>query len=404
MAMATAQTKDTKRFFVRLRHPNQMDALVPAVPMVAGAYRSRTDETLLIASLAPEEVNRLEGQDVEIIPSTQYQPLQELDAVHAALPSHPASMNDVMARIKADEAWAISRGQGVHVAIVDTGICGTLPEFAGSKKSPFKWSASPNDDPWTDTRGHGSMTAAIAAASTASGGRYNGVAPDSPIIPCKTSFDDTELYQIYDYLIQLVDSGQVKKLVVNNSYGRYVCAAPKISRDDPFPGILLRAIAKGIVVVFAAGNNHVVICNNDPTKCDPNSIWSVNSFDEVLSVGTVDQNNRMDQPPQTPNGYSHRDSSRGPGQFATVHPKPDCVAPTYGEVVWGCGYVAMEWWGTSGAAPQVTGLAALILSRNPGLSVADVGDIISTSCVPVGLAPSCAGAGLIHCSAAVAKA
>ena len=127
-------------------------------------------------------------------------------------------------------------------------------------------------------------------------------------------------------------------------------------------------------------------------------------LDEVLSVGTVDRNNRMDQPPQTSGGYSHRDSSRGPGQFATANPKPDCVAPTYGEVVWGCGYVAMEWWGTSGAAPQVTGLAALILSKKPSLSVADVGDIIKKTCVPIGLAPTCAGAGLIDCLAAMSKA
>jgi serine protease AprX len=404
MPKVATKVMATKRFFVRMKHAAQMDALLPAVPLVANAYRSKTDEKVLIASLGPGEVDRLAKQDVDIIPSTQYQPLQEPESVHVALDYHPLNMNDVMSHIKADQAWEQSRGQDVHVAIVDTGVCGTLPEFAGKKKSAFKWSPIPSDDPWTDTKGHGSMTAAIAAASNANGGKYNGVAPDSPIIPCKTSFDDTELYQIYEYLIQLVENGDVKRLVVNNSYGRYVCAPPNVRRDDPFPSLLLRAISKGIVVVFAAGNNHVFICKNDPTKCNPNSIWSVNSFDEVLSVGTVDRNNRMDQPPQTPGGYSHQDSSRGPGQFATANPKPDCVAPTYGEVVWGCGYVPMEWWGTSGAAPQVTGLAALMLSKNPSLSVADVGGIIKKTCVPIGLAPTCAGAGLIDCSTAVSKA
>src|SRR5436189_6400773 len=79
-----------------------------------------------------------------------------------------------------------------------------------------------------------------------------------------------------------------------------------------------------------------------------------------------------------------------------------------GSNVWrsclGLRYVAMEWWGTSGAAPQVTGLAALILSKKPSLSVADVGDIIKKTCVPIGLAPTCAGAGLIDCLAAMSKA
>jgi hypothetical protein len=200
------------------------------------------------------------------------------------------------------------------------------------------------------------MTGAIAAGTTAAGGRYNGVAPDSPIIACKTSFDDTELYQIYDYLIQLVDSKQIGRLAVNNSYGLYQCAAPAVTRDDPFPSIISLAVSKGIVVVFAAGNNHVFVCGNDPTQCAPNTIWGANSMDEILSVGTVNRNNRMDQPPATSGGYSHRDSSRGPGQLAQNTTKPDCVAPTYGEVMWGCGYSAMEWWGTSGAAPQVTRL------------------------------------------------
>jgi serine protease AprX len=245
------------------------------------------------------------------------------------------------------------------------------------------------------------MTGAIAAGTTASGGRYNGVAPDSPIIACKTSFDDTELYQIYDYLIQLVDSKQIGRLVVSNSYGSYICAPPPVTRDDPFPSIVSLAVSKGVVVVFAAGNNHVVVCGNDPTQCTPNTIWGANSMDEILSVGTVNRNNRMDQPPAQPGDYCHRDSSRGPGQLASATTKPDCVAPTYGEVMWGCGYSAMEWWGTSGAAPQVAGLAALILSKNSSLTPSQVQTIIKGSCVNIGLAATCAGAGLIDCVAAV---
>jgi subtilisin family serine protease len=230
------------------------------------------------------------------------------------------------------------------------------------------------------------------------------VAPDARLIACKTTFDDTELYQIYDLLIQQVEQGHIGRLVVNNSYGAYQCTPPSISLTDPFPRIVQRAISKGIVVVFAAGNNHVVVCGKDPTQCAPNSIWGVNSLDDIVSVGTVDANNRMDQPPSSPGGYSHRDSSRGPGQFASRTVKPDCVAPTYGEVMWGCGYSAMEWWGTSGAAPQVSGLAALLLSKNPALTSREIQDIIKASCISLPLAETCAGAGLIDCEAAVASA
>jgi serine protease AprX len=151
------------------------------------------------------------------------------------------------------------------------------------------------------------------------------------------------------------------------------------------------------VVVYAAGNNHYdVLCNHDPTKCSSNTIWAVNSMDEVLSVGTVNWDNRMDT-------GQHANSSRGPGQWANVHKKPDCVAPTYGEIIWGSGYQVMEWWGTSGACPQVAGLAALLLSAEPRLTPAQVGDIIRQTCRDIQLPKTCAGAGLIDCEAAVAQ-
>src|SRR5262249_29385074 len=134
----------------------------------------------------------------------------------------------------------------------------------------------------------------------------------------------------------------------------------------------------------------------DPTKCSPNSIWAVNSMDEVLSVGTVNWNSRMDS-------GQHANSSRGPGQWATINKKPDCVAPTYGEVIWGSSYQVMEWWGTSGACPQVAGLAALLLSADSKLTPAQVGDIIRQTCRAIQLPKTCAGAGLIDCEAAVEK-
>jgi serine protease AprX len=398
---SSPETTASPRYFIRMRHPSQMAALAP-MAATANAYRSKSHANILIAELEPRDVEKLNKAEVEVIPSRRYEPLQlRSRRVQIPLDTQPFSLTDVLAQTRASEAWAMSRGAGVSIAMVDTGICGTMPEFAGTKKSQFRWAGPGQGDPWTDQQGHGSMTASIAAGSTASGGRYNGVAPDSPIIACKTSFDDTELYQIYDYLIQLVSNQQIGRLVVSNSYGSYVCAPPPVTREDPFPSIVALAVSKGIVVVFAAGNNHVVICGNDPTQCSPNTIWSANSMDEVLSIGTVNRNNRMDQPPATPGGYSHRDSSRGPGQLAQSSTKPDCVAPTYGDVMWGCGYNTMEWWGTSGAAPQVAGLAALMLAKNSALTPAQIQTIIRNSCVNIGLPPTCAGAGLIDCAAAV---
>jgi subtilisin family serine protease len=354
---------------------------------------------VMTAALSEKEVERLLKFGAEVTPSGQHQPVAaSLERVYRPLASHPHSMIDVMQHVKAPAAWKLARGENVHVAIIDTGVCGTDAEFPAWKQSPHRWSHD-GSDAWTDDAGHGSMTAAAAAATNSDGGRYNGVAPDASIIACKTTFDDTEIFDIYDYLISLVKSQKVGRLVTNNSYGDYRCSEvtvpPQVTR------VIRTAVDAGIVIVFAAGNNHVVVCHNDPSACEKNTIWGLNSLDEVLSVGTVNHENRMSDPPAVSGDYSHRDSSRGPGQFAKKTTKPDCVAPTYGEVVWGCGYQAMEWWGTSGAAPQVAGLAALVLEREPGLSPEQVYDRIRGTCTDIGLGRECAGHGLINCEMAV---
>lgn len=58
-------------------------------------------------------------------------------------------------------------------------------------------------------------------------------------------------------------------------------------------------------------------------------------------------------------------------------------------------------WGTSGAAPQVAGLLALLLSRDPSLSRDALFDIVLTTASDLGFAHSCQGHGLIDCRSAL---
>jgi serine protease AprX len=244
------------------------------------------------------------------------------------------------------------------------------------------------------------MCATIAGATKSAGGKFDGVAPDATILSARTTLMASDIHIIYDELISAKKGGKIPgPLVISNSYGLYTCSAPTgLPEDHPYLDIVVEAVKNSIPVVFAAGNNHWdVLCKYDPKACTPNTIWGVNSHDMVMSVGTVNENN-SNQDSATP----HPNSSRGPGQWAHSTTKPDCVAPTYGEVVWGCGYRHMDWWGTSGACPQVAGLAALLLSANPALSPAQVYNIIRRTCKVLGAPPTCVGAGLIDCAAAVA--
>jgi subtilisin family serine protease len=233
------------------------------------------------------------------------------------------------------------------------------------------------------------------------------VAPLASVISCRTDFSASDIADLYDALVTARRSGQIAgPIVVNNSYGLYTCSPPGVlPPDHPFFDQIQVALDVGIVVVFAAGNNHYdVKCNHPPGADGPNTIWGPNSHDRVLSVGTVNRNN-SNREPATP----HVNSSRGPGEWARDYPKPDCVAPTYGTVIWGNELKPMAWWGTSGAAPQAAGLAALIQSYAVqslgGAFLPDeINDIIRTSCRLLEAPPTCVGRGLIDCGAALAVA
>lgn len=394
-------------------------AFLSVDPIASQPYLSRTDPQLLIGDLSEQEVEAAQRSGAQVFADVRFEhfasnPLEwrpeaarywgRPDAQALLAPSNDqavtqAGLTEVLQQIRAPEAWTRSRGKEVTIAIVDTGICGSLAELPGVKRSPLDIPNAYGGMHWSDTKGHGSMCATIAAGTNAFGGKFNGVAPEATVLSARTTLFSTDIYKIYDQLVAWKSNGTIEgPLVTSNSYGMYTCSPTTLLPEDhPYLRIILDAIAGGITVVFAAGNNHHdVLCNYDPQSCSPNTIWGANSHDSFLSIGTVNRE-ETNRDPSTP----HVNSSRGPGQWAHSYPKPDCVAPTYGEVVWGCGYRVMPWWGTSGACPQVAGLAALLLSLNPGLSPLQVGDIIRSSCRPIGGSATCVGHGIIDCAAAV---
>jgi serine protease AprX len=300
------------------------------------------------------------------------------------------SLNDVIRLINAEEAWQSSTGEGIAIAVIDTGIDGRRPEFPPDRRVG-QWSSEGND-PWEDIDGHGTMCACIAAATDVSGGVFRGVAPGADLISCKTLFYEVELISIYDHLTYL--AGQGLRIVAINSWGINTGTSPE-DRDNDVILAIEDALEAGVIVVFSAGNNHRA-AGGSPSECSPNSIWRHKCRSDVLTVGAC-------QLDRTMWFYSSRGPGQDFGQPNTNH-KPDVVAPTpaNGRILHHEGIVTMpSGWGTSGACPQVGGLAALLLSQDPQLQREDLFNIIRDTATPLGCGEDCEGAGLIDCLSAI---
>jgi serine protease AprX len=261
------------------------------------------------------------------------------------------------ARTKARKAWGRTTGEGVAVAVLDTGIA---PSSSFGNRVVARADLT-GEQSFTDAYGHGTFMAGLVAGD---GGRSgpSGVAPDADLVDLKVAGRDggTTLGQVL-YALQLAawsqDRFDIK--VLNLSLG-----APA---DDPATAPLTEAVerlwAGGITVVTAAGNDGEVTAPG----IDP----------YVITVGALDQGEKTS---------SRRDDSipdwSGRGLDYAGMAKPDLVAPgvaTTSVRVPGSGIdvanpsarVGERWFrgsGTSMAAAVVSGAAALVAAEHPGWS------------------------------------
>ena len=301
-------------------------------------------------------------------------------------------------------------GEGVYIGVIDSGLPfnwrdyfpeermavefarsfgGGLGEKGTVSSQPVKWER--------DTFGHG-----IAVTSVILGFSYNlsdpplpatfnGVAPKATVIPVKVfgennTYSYSALTRALLYLTDLKIDGSLgnSPLVINHSGGG--------SSDD----VLLQAavdyaIAHGVVVVMAAGNEA------DAGMRFPARYAPVISAGATFWVGQF--------PPDDPTGIEWilNDVSEGdpsqlgpvifsawelPGQDLDVL-APGAAVPAAGPLGGG-GIGQVDYCfvnGTSFASPHVAGIAALMLQKNPGLTAAQIEEILENTAFP--LPPDC---------------
>jgi thermitase len=248
------------------------------------------------------------------------------------------------ADIKARAAWDETKGDPeLVVAFMDTGVDLGHPDLKDKIVSPGRDFVNGDMDA-VDDNSHGTFVAGVAAAETDNNEGIAGVAWNCRILPVKVT--DAQGNGYYDALIEgIIWAADNGAKVINISLGG--------DADDPALESACRyAFDKKVVIVAAAGNDGASVAY--PAAYD----------DYVIAVAATDYN---DDWASFSNPGPQVDVA-APGVYI-LGPVPQWYAgPNYLPYAFGSG--------TSAAAPEVAGLAALLMSDKPWLTVKQVMDII----------------------------
>ncbi len=229
----------------------------------------------------------------------------------------------------APAAWTTTRGKGVRVAVLDTGIDATHPDLRDAIAAVKDFTASHSGP--ADVQGHGTHCAGVIGAR-ANGFGVVGVAPEASILAGKVLGDDGSggtagIAQGIDWA-----TGQGAD-VISLSLG-----GPADAAD--IRGAVSRAVAAGVIVVAAAGNDG-----------PGGAVGYPGGLADCVCVGAVDQAKKV-----------AAFSSRGANVY--VGAPGVNVLSTYP----GSRLATMS--GTSMATPHVAGLAAMWCAANPAVAKA----------------------------------
>lgn len=244
------------------------------------------------------------------------------------------------------KAWAVTKGEGVKVAVIDQGVDGTHPDLTGQVLPGYDPSGqglekAPKEDHGT------SMASIIAAKGHGDGAGVIGVAPGAKIIPIyKINAKGAD--GIPEGIRWAVDHGAK---VINISQGREGSAADSVKEAVAY------AVSKDVLIVVASGNTGTA------------GVDTPANVPGVLAVGAVGKDGKI-------------------SAYSDFGPELMLAAPGDEMVVAGnCSgskYCIGE--GTSQATAFVSGVAALVRAKFPDLTAGQVANrLVKSAKVPAGL-------------------
>ena len=305
----------------------------------------------------------------------------------------PFSMANLTSQMGVSQWWdAGYTGQGVDVALIDTGVS-PVPGLDGSGKVLYGPDLSVESQAPNlrnlDTNGHGTFMAGLIAGndstltapySAAPASAYRGIAPDARIISLKVggadgAVDPSQVIAAIDWVVQHAHDPGLNIRVINLSYGT---SSTQPYAVDPLAYAVEQAWKHGIVVVAAAGNAGSTTQGLSDPAYDPYVIaaGSVNTMgtsdtkdDVVASYSSTSSNCKGGcKDPDLVAPGSHLQGLRVPGSYIDVNHPEGVIDGRY-----------FRGSGTSEAAAITSGVVALLLSEYPDLSPDQVKKLLTDS-------------------------
>jgi subtilisin family serine protease len=277
-------------------------------------------------------------------------------------------------------------GDGIDVAVIDTGINLTHIEFLGDKIRSFSDSINRDyvndDNDITDDNGHGSHVAGIIGANRANSLFYtslmHGIAFNSRLVGYKAlnSSGGNSIVGNTPIINAINQAANDDVKIINLSLGG--------GGDNDIKSALINTKVKDILTIAANGND------GDSNPSYPAAYAPDSELQNyILAVGSVDSDNNIST-------FSNHCGNAA--NYCLVAPGENIWAPYHDSTT---SYQHQS--GTSMAAPMVSGVAAILRSAWPHLTATDTAQIILTTATDLGVSgiDSTYGNGLLNAEAAV---
>ena len=301
-------------------------------------------------------------------------------------------------KVNADKVWELGfTGQGIVVSVIDAGVNYNHLDLAdhlwdGGEAFPHHgYDVRNDDDDPMDDMGHGTHCAGTVAGDGTAGSQ-TGVAPDAQIMCIKSvNADGTGgAVKLAEGMEWSVEHGCD---FISMSMG---LVHPSVTERELFRRTCVSILDAGVSSFICAGNegfaldqypipqNVRIPGSCPPPYLDPDQMANPGELSSAIVVGSVDDNDQASfftaNGPCTWQDTEYGDYAYNPG-IGLI--RPDVCAP--GESIKSLNYTSNTGYksmtGTSQATPCVAGIAALMLSKNPELSPADICRILEETSV-----------------------